>query len=34
MELGINGFLFAQDTKRVKVLISALSLSPLGLGSV
>jgi len=34
MELGINGFSFAQDTKRVKVLISGLSLSPLGVGSV
>jgi len=34
MELGINGFSFTQDRKRVKVLVSGLSLSPLGVGSL
>ena len=34
MELGINRFSISQDRKRVKILVSGLSLSPLGVGSL
>jgi len=34
MELGINGFSISQDRKRIKILVSGLSLSPLRVGSL
>jgi len=34
MKLGINGFSFTHHRQRVKILISSLSLSPLGVGSL